>query len=188
MREVIYIFMYFGVMFLLASCNNSVQQSPQQTTETQQTTEAPQKSATVSTGDKLDGVLLNLVKARKKGGEKSMLTYANSIDLKLENGQIPVTIIGISEEKLASIQKKLAVNGGKEITTFENNLYAVVPVEAIEPLAADDAVWTMSLSRQMFFPMDQASESEVPSSGEIVSPPSQPSSFNTQKQTEEIQP
>lgn len=188
MRKVIHIFMYFGVMFFLASCNNSVQQPPQQTTETQQTTEPPQKSATVSTDDKLDGVLLNLVKARKKGGEKSMLTYADSIDLKLENGQVPVTIIGVSEEKLASIQEKLIANGGSSLTTFENNLYALIPLKAIESVAAEDAVWTMSLSRQMSYPMDQVIEKGIAPSKTHLSPQPEISPSINQEHTEESQP
>jgi hypothetical protein len=117
-----------------------------------------------------------------------VVSYANSIDLALENGQVPVTIIGVSEEKLASIQEKLANNGGTEITTFENNLYALVPVEAIKPLAADDAVWTMSLSRQMFYPMDKASKGGISSLKETMSPQSEPSSSTIQEQTEETQP
>jgi hypothetical protein len=188
MSKIIYFILPIGALFLLSSCNNSVQQPPQQATEAKQATEAQQESAPVSTKDKLDSVLLNLVKAREKGGEKSVVSYANSIDLALENGQVPVTIIGVSEEKLASIQEKLANNGGTEITTFENNLYALVPVEAIKPLAADDAVWTMSLSRQMFYPMDKASKGGISSLKETMSPQSEPSSSTIQEQTEETQP
>ena len=101
---------------------------------------------------KLDGVLLELVRARRTGGEVGVLAYVERHQPGLSVDRLRVQIVCESTDKAASVREQVAGAGGTVTTSFANYIWAEVSLDEIETLAATEAVWTIGVSQALVQP------------------------------------
>ena len=101
---------------------------------------------------KLDGVLLELVRARREGGETGLLAYMERHRQGLSPERLPVQIVCESIGAVAAVREQVAAEGGTVTTSFENHLWAELPLDGIEALAATEAIWTVAVSQAVVRP------------------------------------
>ena len=101
---------------------------------------------------KLDGVLLELVRARRAGGETGLLAYVEQHRRELSLDRLQVEIVCESPGAAAAVREQVAAVGGTVTTGFENYLWAELSLEGVEALAATEAVWTVAVSQAVVRP------------------------------------
>lgn len=101
---------------------------------------------------KLDGVLLELVRARREGGETGLLAYVERHRQGLSPERLPVQIVCESIGAVAAVREQVAAAGGTVTTSFENHLWAELPLDGVEALAATEAIWTVAVSQAVVRP------------------------------------
>ena len=101
---------------------------------------------------KLDGVLLELVRARRTGGEAGVLAYVERSQPGLSVDRLRVQIVCESADKAASVRELVAGAGGTVTTSFANYIWAEVSLDEIEALAVTEAVWTIGVSQALVQP------------------------------------
>ena len=92
---------------------------------------------------KLDGALLEMVRGQRDGQDAG----ASS-----DGGRVTVEIVCESPDHVAAVQEQVVAAGGAVTASFEDHLWAEVPLAAVEGLAATPAVWTMALNRAVARP------------------------------------
>ena len=93
---------------------------------------------------KLDGALLEMVRGQRDGQDAG----ASS-----DGGRVAVEIVCESPDHVAAVQEQVVAAGGAVTASFEDHLWAGVPLAAVEGLAATPAVWTMALNRAVARPV-----------------------------------
>ena len=101
---------------------------------------APHTTAKRLGGGKIAGRLLALVEHRSKsvGG---MVAQAKALGIRYGDGLASVHLIATSERDAARLADDVRSQGGEVVATFENNVFAQVPVDGIEPLGDSDALY-----------------------------------------------
>ena len=101
---------------------------------------APRTTAKRLGGGKLAGRLLALVEHRSKsvGG---MGAQAKALGIRYGDGRASVRLIATSERDAAGLADEVRSQGGEVVATFENNVFAQVPVDGIQPLGDSDALY-----------------------------------------------
>lgn len=97
--------------------------------------------------DKLDTELVELIKAYETSGHQGVQAYSTQHYLALQGSHVPVKIIAVSEQEVDALKQHITRLGGTVDTTFENNLYATLPVPALKPFAMQPTIWRMDLPR-----------------------------------------
>ena len=92
---------------------------------------------------KLDGALLEMVRGQRDGQDAG----ASS-----DGGRVAVEIVCESPDHVAAVQEQVVAAGGAVTASFEDHLWAEVPLAAVEGLAATPAVWMMALNRAVARP------------------------------------
>ena len=136
--------------------------SPAETTEAADTPPAlvslvgrdvlPAAQPLTSVDAKLDGVLLELVRARRVGGEAGLLAYVERHQQGLSIDRLQVEIVCGSTGAAATVREQVAEAGGTVTTSFENHVWAELPLDRIEALAATEEVWSMAVSQAVYRP------------------------------------
>ena len=101
---------------------------------------------------KLDGVLLELVRARRTSGEAGVLAYVERYQPGLSVDRLRVQIVCESADKAAAVREQVAGAGGTVTTSFANYIWAEVSLDEIEALAVTEAVWTIGVSQALVQP------------------------------------
>lgn len=101
---------------------------------------------------KLDGVLLELVRARRTDGEAGVRAYVERHQPGLSADRLPVEIVCESPEDAAAVRELVVTAGGAVTTSFDNHIWAAVPLTSVETLAEVAAVWTIALDQALFVP------------------------------------
>ena len=101
---------------------------------------------------KLDGVLLELVRARRAGGEAGLLAYVERHRQGLAVDRLQVEIVCGPAGAAAAVREQVAEAGGTVTTSFENHVWAELPLDRIEALAAAEEVWYMGVSQAVVRP------------------------------------
>ena len=101
---------------------------------------------------KLDGVLLELVRARRADGEAGVRAYVELRKPELSPDRLRVEIVCESPEDAAAVRELVETAGGAVTTSFDNHLWAEVALASVETLAEAAAVWTIALDRALFAP------------------------------------
>lgn len=92
---------------------------------------------------KLDGALLELVRGLRDGQDAGASSAG---------GRVAVEIVCESPDHVATVREQVVAAGGAVTASFEDHLWAEVPLTAVEELAATPAVWTMALNRAVARP------------------------------------
>lgn len=109
--------------------------------------------------DKLDTLLLRLV--RHHQDESVTNTVASVADLQLDQGLVQVHVVAKADPNVEALHKWIVRSGGSVESVFENNLYGVVPLACVAPLAKQEAVWRIDLERNNFSPANAPVQSAV---------------------------
>ena len=105
---------------------------------------APAADAVTPVEAKLDGALLELVRGQRDGRDARALS---------DGGRVVVEIVCESPDHVAAVREQVVAAGGAVTASFEDHLWAEVPLAAVEGLAATPAVWTMALNRAVARPV-----------------------------------
>ena len=105
---------------------------------------APAADAVTPVEAKLDGALLEMVRGQRDGRD----ARASS-----DGGRVVVEIVCESPDHVAAVREQVVAAGGAVTASFEDHLWAEVPLAAVEGLAATPAVWTMALNRAVARPV-----------------------------------
>ena len=115
-------------------------------------------SPTSSMADRLDARLVALIVQFEAGGQEAVAAYgaANSVDVK--DGRVAVRIIAESEDHVEPLKRLIetAAHGSVQ-ATFENNIYASLPVEVIATFARAETVYRIDLGEAVVAPPEQDS-------------------------------
>ena len=91
-------------------------------------------------GGKVSGRLLALAEHRSKSiGDQA--TQAKGLGIPYGDGLASVRLTAESEQDMARLTREVRSEGGEVVSTFENVLFARLPVDGIEPLAKSDALY-----------------------------------------------
>lgn len=91
-------------------------------------------------GDKISGRLLALTEQRTKSiGELS--SQAKSLGIRYDDGLASVRLTANSERDATRLASEVRTRGGEVVATFENMVFARVPLNEIEPLGGSDALY-----------------------------------------------
>ena len=115
-------------------------------------------SSMADMADRLDARLVALIVQFEAGGQEAVAAYgaANSVDV--EDGRVAVRIIAESEDHVEPLKRLIetAAHGSVQ-ATFENNIYASLPVEVIATFARAEAVYRVDLGEAVVAPPEQDS-------------------------------
>ena len=102
--------------------------------------------------EKLDANLLGLVQTYADGDSKSVLAYARSNSLDLNDMRVSVRVLAASEQDVDRLERRIEDAGGRVVSKFENSIFAAVPVAALGGFAAGEAVWRVDVEQSLFSP------------------------------------
>ena len=91
-------------------------------------------------GGKVSGRLLALVDQRTKSID-ALDTQAKSLGIRYDEGLVSVRLTADTDEDTARVEEEVVSRGGEVVATFENIVFARVPVDGIAPLGASDALY-----------------------------------------------
>lgn len=139
-----------AVSIVLAGCSAS-----RPPLEAAQGTEAPADlPPPVPLREKLDTALLGLIERHAAGGTKSVLAYAASKGIELNEMRVSVRVLATSEQDVDRLEQEIRSAGGDVWSRFENSIFAELPVAALGAFAAREAVWRMDMQRSLSPPAE----------------------------------
>ena len=97
---------------------------------------------------KLGAHLLALSTSYADGGSQAVQTYANSAGLDLTEQCIAVQVLAASEQDVLLLEQRIEEAGGSVQATFENSVFAMLPVPALGALASGEEVWRMDMQQR----------------------------------------
>lgn len=106
--------------------------------------------------EKLDSSLLSLVESYEDGGSEAALAYAKSSGLDFGERRVSVHVFAASEQGIDFLKQRIVEIGGKVESSFENSVFASMPVDALRTFAAGEAVWRVEAQRSLFSPPSPA--------------------------------
>ena len=112
----------------------------------------PAVQPVTGTDVKLDGVLLELIRARRTGGEAAVRAYAQQHQPGLSVERLRVEIVCDSPDAAAVVREQVAAAGGTVTTSFENYVWAELPLDEVEALVVSEAVWTIGVTQSLVQP------------------------------------
>ncbi|MCY4597869.1 MAG: hypothetical protein OXC19_24105 [Bryobacterales bacterium] len=101
---------------------------------------------------KLDGSLIALVRAYQAGGDTAVKALVSSEGFEMRDELLRVGVTVSDEAQVASVRQRVEELGGEVIVGLATQLYAFLPVAAVESLAAEEAVWSMALPQRVASP------------------------------------
>jgi len=115
--------------------------------------EAKEKQ-TVNWQEKLDADLLAIAEAARgsKPMPKSLLESVQAKGGMGKAGNVSVRIIATKEDRVPDLRARVESLSAVVTTVFKNTLFAEVPVTAVEPIAREEDVWTLSLNMRVASP------------------------------------
>ena len=104
--------------------------------------------------EKLGAHLLALSASYADGGSQAVQTYARSAGLNLPEQRVAVQVLAASEQDVAGLEQRIEEVGGSVQSTFENSIFATLPVPELGALASGEAVWRMDMQRTVLGPAE----------------------------------
>ena len=102
--------------------------------------------------EKLGAHLLALSTSYADGGSQAVRTYARSAGLDLPEQRVSVQVLAASEQDVAGLERRILEVGGSVQSTFENSIFATLPVPALAAFASGEGVWRMDMQRAALAP------------------------------------
>ena len=107
--------------------------------------------------DRLDRRLVALIEQFEVGGQKAAAAYGATNMVDLVDGRVAVRIIVESEDHVESLKRVITDVDGSVQATFENNVYASLPLETIPIFARAESVYRIDLGEAVVAPPEQNS-------------------------------
>lgn len=104
--------------------------------------------------DKLGAHLLALSTTYADAGANAARAYAKTHRLDLRDERVSVHVRGASEQDVKGLEQRILDVGGSVQSTFENSVFATMPVSALAAFASSEAVWRMDAQRSMAAPTE----------------------------------
>ena len=104
--------------------------------------------------EKLGAHLLALSTSYADGGSQAVQTYARSAGLDLPEQRVSVQVLAASEQDVAGLEQRILEAGGSVQSTFENSIFATLPVPALAAFARREGVWRMDMQRAALAPAE----------------------------------
>ena len=104
--------------------------------------------------EKLGAHLLALSTSYADGGSQAVRTYARSAGLDLPEQRVSVQVLAASEQDVAGLEQRILEAGGSVQSTFENSIFATLPVPALAAFARREGVWRMDMQRAALAPAE----------------------------------
>ena len=111
-------------------------------------------SPPASLREKLGAHLLALSKSYADGGSEAVQTYARAAGLDLPEQRVSVQVLAASEQDVAGLERRIEEVGGSVQSTFENSIFATLPVPELGALASGEAVWRMDMPHAVLAPAE----------------------------------
>lgn len=112
----------------------------------------PTVQPVTGTDVKLDGLLLQLLRAQRGGGEAAVRAFVEEHRPGLSVERLQIQIICESDDAVAAVREQVGDAGGTVTAGFENYLWAEVALGHIETLVAAEAVWSIAVSQTVARP------------------------------------
>ena len=112
----------------------------------------PAAQPVTGTDVKVDGVLLELLRARRAGGEAGLRAYVAQYRPSLSVDRLRVEIVCASVEAVALVREQVAAADGTVTTSFDSYVWAEVSLDGVEALAGTEAVWTIAVTQAVVRP------------------------------------
>lgn len=104
--------------------------------------------------EKLGAHLLALSTSYADGGSQAVRTYARAAGLDLPEQRVSVQVLAASEQDVAGLEQRILEVGGSVQSTFENSIFATLPVPALAAFASDEGVWRVDMQRTALAPAE----------------------------------
>lgn len=105
---------------------------------------------------KLDQTLLALVRAQREGGADAVRAMVEEGRVELEAEDcVRVEITVTAATAVAAVKEHITASGGEVTAEFHNRVYALVPMAAVEPLAAAESIWNITVPQVVATPFDE---------------------------------
>lgn len=101
---------------------------------------------------KLDGELIAVARAYRKSGGVAAKALVQSKKVSTVGGRLRVGITVANKDDLPFVRTKLQQVGAKITVEFGNRV--LVPIAALEAIAAEDKVWSIAVPRRVAAPID----------------------------------
>lgn len=98
--------------------------------------------------EKLGAHLLALSTSYTDGGLQAVQTYANSAGLDLTEQRVSVQVLAVSQQDVLLLEQRIEEAGGSVQTTFENSIFATLPVPVLGAFASGEEVWRMDMQQR----------------------------------------
>ena len=116
--------------------------------------EAPAVKAPEGLEVKLDGNLVALVRSYRQGGEAAVKTLVRSGNVEMIGNRLRLGVTVADEAQVAAVKRKIGELGGEVTVELGNRVFALLPVAALEPLAAEEGVWSMEAPQPVASPLE----------------------------------
>ena len=104
---------------------------------------------------KLDQTLLALVRARHERSTAAVNALVGEGRIELEaKDRVRVEVTATSATAVPALKEHIVDLGGEVSSEFRNRVYAFVPMESLETLAAVPSVWNMAVPQVVALPLD----------------------------------
>lgn len=104
---------------------------------------------------KLDGSLVALVRAYRAGGQAAASALVRTEGFEMTQERLNVGVTVGDEAEMATIRERIEELGGEVTVGFANQIYALLPISAVEALATEESVWSMAVPRRVTSPLPQ---------------------------------
>lgn len=102
---------------------------------------------------KLDGELIAVARAYRKGGDVAEKALVQSKKVSTVGGRLRVGITVANKDDLPFVRTKPQQVGAKITVEFGNRVFAIVPIAALETTAAEEEVWSITVPRRVAAPI-----------------------------------
>lgn len=104
---------------------------------------------------KLDQTLLALVRARHERGTTAVIAVVEEGRIELEaKDRVRLEVTATSATAVAALKEHIVDLGGEVGSELRNRVYAFIPIESLETLAAVGSIWNMAVPQPVASPLD----------------------------------
>lgn len=103
---------------------------------------------------KLDGQLIAVVRAYQSGGDIAAKALVRAENVAADADRLRLAVTVANRNDVVAMRSRITQLGGEVTVEFGNRVYALLPVAALEPLAADEMVWSIATPRQIASPVE----------------------------------
>ena len=141
-----------ALAFLGFGCRTAVRSNAGRASSGPATVEVPAAKAPEGVEVKLDGRLIAVVRAYRSGGDIAAKALVRTENVATVDDRLRVGVTVADTKDVAATRTRIGELGGEVTVEFGNRVFALLPVAALESLAAEEIVWSIAVPRQIVSP------------------------------------